>query len=312
MKHAARFWAWSVPAERLALTRVLVGAFASIYLLASTRDLLSAIDFSPRQLVPVGLTSWLSAPLPPLLVVASVVLVVTTGLLFTVGLAFTYSAPLFALSLLWVTTYRSSWGMIFHTDNLLTLHVLLLALSPAADVWSLDARRRLRQGSALPHEPDARYGWALRAMSVVTVMTYALAGVAKLKLAGSTWFDGELLRAQIAYDNLRKIELGTRVSPLGPWLVRHHGVFRALALSTLLVELGAPLALVRPRIAAAWAALAWGFHVSVLLMMSIAFPYQLCGVAYASLFPVERAWAWGRAMTRARLPRAAGRAGPDA
>jgi hypothetical protein len=27
-------------------------------------------------------------------------------------------------------SYRHSWGMIFHTDNLLGLHVCLLALAP--------------------------------------------------------------------------------------------------------------------------------------------------------------------------------------
>jgi len=292
MKGRAAVWSWSAPPERLAVTRVLVGTFASIYLLGRTPDLLSSIDFLPRQFVPVGLAAWLQGPLPPWLVVTSVALALLGAALFTLGLAFTYSAPGFALLLLWVTTYRSSWGMIFHTDNLMTLHVLLLALSPAADVWSIDARRAERGGRSRPHQPDRRYGWALLAMSVVTAVTYALAGVAKLKLAGGTWFDGELLRAQIAYDNLRKIELGTRVSPLGPWLVRHHGVFRWLALLTMLVELGAPLALARPRIATVWTVMAWGFHLSVLLLMSITFPYQLCGVAYVSLFPVERAWAW--------------------
>lgn len=292
MKRLAGFWYWSVPPERLALTRVVVGAFAVVYLVIRTPSLLSVVDFLPQQFVPVGLTSWLPAPLPAPLVVASAALALVTSLLFVFGLAFTYSAPLFALSLLWVTTYRSSWGMVFHTDNLLTLHVLLLALSPAADVFSLDARRALKHGRPPPGAPDARYGWALRAMSLVTVITYALAGVAKLKLAGSPWLEGELLRAQMAYDNLRKIELGTEVFPLGPWLVQQHGVFRALALLTMVVELGAPLALLGRRIAAAWAAMAWGFHVSVVLMMTIAFPYQLCGIAYVSFFPIEQAWAW--------------------
>jgi hypothetical protein len=292
MRRLARFWYWSVPPERLAVTRILVGAFALVYLIIRAPSLLSVIDFLPAQFVPVGLATWLPAPLPPPLVIASVTLALVTAPLFMLGAAFAYSAPVFALALLWVTTYRSSWGMIFHTENLLTLHVLLLAMSPAADVWSFDARRAQQRAVAPPSEPDARYGWALCAMSLVTVIAYALAGVAKLKLSGGAWLTGELLRAQIAYDNLRKIELGTQVSPLGPWLVRHHGVFRALALLTMLVELGAPLALVRGRVTAAWAVLAWGFHLSVLLMMSIAFPYQLCGVAYVSLFPVERAWAW--------------------
>lgn len=282
------------------MTRILVGTFACVYLAIRTPSVLRISEFLPQQFVPVGLASLLNAPLPSALLVASLVLALVTALLFTLGWLFAYSAPLFALSLLWVTTYRSSWGMIFHTDNLLTLHVLLLALSPAADVWSLDARRVQRRGAAPSSEADARYGWALRAMSLVTVISYALAGVAKLKLAGGTWLGGELLRAQVAYDNLRKLELGTQVSPLGPWLVQHHGVFRALALLTMVVELGAPLALLRSRVTVGWVVMAWGFHLSVLLLMSIAFPYQLCGIAYVSLFPVERAWAWLASVAAAR------------
>jgi len=294
-----RFWYWSVPPDRLAVTRLLVGTFALIYLGFHAPGMLSAIDFLPQQFVPVGLASWLVAPLPPALVVASVVVTLVTALLFTLGVAYAYAAPVFALSLLWVTTYRSSWGMIFHTDNLLTLHVLLLSISPAADAISWDARRAAQRGTPAPDLPDGRYGWALRAMSLVTVITYALAGIAKLKLAGPTWLGGELLRAHIAYDNLRKIELGSSVSPLGPWLVRQHTVFRALGIATMFVELGAPVALFRQRWAAWWTLAAWGFHVSVLLLMSIAFVYQLSFVAYASLFPVDRAWRWLDARRRA-------------
>lgn len=299
MKLLSRFWYWSVPPERLALTRMAVGVFSLILLAVQAPGMLDAVHFLPSQFAPVGLVSWLDAPLPPAIVVASVASTLVAAALFTVGLAFAYTGPLFALSLLWVTTYRSSWGMVFHTDNLLTLHVLLLSVSPAADVLSVDASRRSTPAS---REPDERYGWGLCAMSLVTVIAYALAGVAKLKLAGSTWLGGELLRAQIAYDNLRKLELGSPISPLGPWLVQRPSVFRVFALLTLLVELGAPLALWRRRTALAWVVLAWGFHVAVLLLMSITFPYQLSFVAYASFFPLERGMSW--LVARRKLKRA--------
>ena len=51
---------------------------------------------------------------------------------------------------------------------------------------------------------------------------------------------------------------------------------------------------------------AWGFHVGVLALMAIVFPYQLIGLAYAPLVRCERPIAWliarGR---RARLKPAA-------
>src|SRR5205814_2357565 len=114
----------------------------------------------------------------------------------------------------------------------------------SSDALSWDVHRR-RGTLASTDEADGRFGWPLRAISLVTVVSYVLAGVAKLKLSGGPWLGGELLRAQIAYDNLRKLELGGQASAWGPWLVRHPGVFPALAVMTLLVELGAPLALIR-------------------------------------------------------------------
>lgn len=277
------FFCPALPARRLALLRVFCGAFALFYLVVRGPNLLSVAHFEAARFQPVGALAWLPSPLPAGLLQVSLGLGVALGMAFTLGFRFAYCGPAFACLLLGLTTYRNCWGMIFHTENLLTLHVMLLAASPAGEALSLDARRR--PASA---EPDARFGWAVRAMSLATVVAYVVAGVAKLKLSGGSWLGGELLRAQIAYDNLRKLELGTRVSPLGPWLVRKPGVFPALAIATLFVELGAPLALRSRRLAAAWVAAAWGFHLGVLLLMSISFVYQLSGVAYLSFFPIER------------------------
>lgn len=288
MKRLRDAWLSPMPAERLALVRILVGVFALIYLVSRIPNLATLAEFSASQFHPVGPVSVLSAPLPGWVVRATVAVAALSGVGFVAGAGFGLTGPLFALSFLWVMTYRSSWGMVFHTENLLALHLLLVGVGKSADALSVDAKRRALNVT----EPSAEYGWVLRAMSVVTVVAYALAGVAKLKLAGGPWLEGELLRRQIAYDNLRKLELGTSVSPLGPWIVRHAWLFPPLAILTMVVELGAPLALVHRRLAAVWALAAWCFHVGVLLMMSIAFVYQLTGVAYLSLFPVERAWQW--------------------
>ncbi|RYZ04217.1 MAG: hypothetical protein EOO73_24325 [Myxococcales bacterium] len=288
MKRLVDWWLTPMPAPRLALLRVAIGSIALIYLGIRVPHLLGLADYVAGQFHPIGIASVLAEPLPEWLLITSVGLSLLCGAAFVAGLGFALSGPAFALSFLWITTYRSSFGMIFHTENLLALHLLLLGASRCADALSVDARRRQQ---TMP-EPGADYGWPVRALCVVTVLAYFLAGVAKLKLAGGPWLEGELLRRQIAYDNLRKLELGTSVFPLGPWLVRHRGVFPVLAVTTMLVELGAPLALVRARVAKAWVAAAWGFHVGVLLFMSIAFFYQLSGFAYLPFFPVERAWAW--------------------
>ncbi|HYQ16010.1 MAG TPA: HTTM domain-containing protein, partial [Polyangiaceae bacterium] len=279
------WWFAPLPARRLALLRIFVGAFALIYSAVRAPSMTSVAEFAAARFEPVGVAALLHQPLPAGALLGGVALSLLLGAAFTVGFRFSVTGPAFALVLLCLTTYRSSWGMIFHTENLLTLHVMLLAASPASDALSWDARAR-RQA---PHDAaDGRYGWAIQAMSLITVVAYFVAGIAKLKLSGGTWLGGELLRAQIAYDNLRKLELGTRVSPLGPWLVRHAFVFPPLALLTMLVELGAPLALLNRRVALAWLIAAWCFHLGVLTTMSIAFIYQLSGVAYLSFLPLEQ------------------------
>jgi hypothetical protein len=202
------------------------------------------------------------------------------------GVHYRIMGPVFALLLLWVTSYRSSWGMKFHTENLFVLHVLLLGFAPAADALSFDQRRGAI--GKVPNEPHGRYGWIARAMGVITVITYVLAGIAKLRVSGWEWASGEILRQHIAYDNLRKIELGSLHSPLGVWLVSWSFLFPALGWLTLLLELGAPLALFGRKLALWWSLLVWTFHVGVALTMAIVFPYPLTFVAYLSFFRLEQ------------------------
>ena len=52
---------------------------------------------------------------------------------------------------------------------------------------------------------------------------------------------------------------------------------------TILVELLAPLALVWKRFAVVWITSAWLFHVGVLALMAILFPYQVTAIAFAPL-----------------------------
>src|SRR5262249_22534976 len=151
------------------------------------------------------------------------------------------TAPLAALALLWTLTYRNSWGQIFHTENLLVLHVIALALSPAADAWAIDAslwdKRQQRR------EPAAGYGWAIKLLVALTVTTYLLAGIAKLRIAGTDWLDGELLRNHIAVDNLRKALLGDRIAPLAHLFLDHPAQLTGFSILTLVIELGAPVVL---------------------------------------------------------------------
>ncbi|HEU4579065.1 MAG TPA: HTTM domain-containing protein [Polyangiaceae bacterium] len=292
MNLLARFDAWllaPVPRERLALLRIGIGGYAWIYLLARGRDVLAPAHYPASAFAPLGIVRLLDAPLPPAALYALYGLCVLFGALFVLGAAYRWSAPVFALLLLWVLSYRHSWGMIFHTDNLLVLHTVLLAASPAAEVlaWPRPASTT----------PALTGGWVVRALCLVTCAAYLVAGLAKLELSGVSWAGGDALREQIAYDALRKIELGSVHSPLGPWLLPHAWLFAPLSSFSLAAELLAPLALLGGRWAAIWCSCAWLFHLGVLATMAIVFPYPLSGAAFLAFFPIER---WFARATRRR------------
>lgn len=277
-----RAWA-PVPAERLAAVRILVGLFAQLYLTVRLPHILGFAALPPRHFRPIGILWLLDRPPPPAAVAIVAAAAWLSGLAFLTGWRFRLTGPLHALLLLLALTYCNSWGQIFHTENLLVLYAVVLAAAPSADATSLDARRR---GGAPP--PDGRYGWPLALLRAVMVATYFLAGVAKLRWAGPGWLGGDALRDTIAADSLRKILLGSSDSPLVELVLGQAWLFRALAVLTLVVELGAPLALLGRRAALAWIAAAFGFHLGVLALMWILFAFPLSGVAFAPFFRAER------------------------
>jgi hypothetical protein len=112
--------------------------------------------------------------------------------------------------------------------------------------------------------------------------------VAKLRNAGDAWLDGEVLLGHVAWDNLRKLELGAFYSPLGAALSRWPAVFVPLAWLSMVFELGAPISLFGRRLAWIWAIGTWSFHIGVAALMAIVFPYPVCGIGFAPLFEVER------------------------
>lgn len=282
----ARWWLAPAPPERLAALRILLGGFALLYLLLRLGELRALAALPAAQLRPVGVVRVLGQPLPPGAVLA--IGLATAALLaaFVAGYRFRYTAPAAALGLLWCTSYRNSWGMVFHTENLMVLHVIALACAPAADAWAIDARSR-------PGGPaGAGYGWAIKLLVALTAATYVLAGIAKLRIAGLDWIDGELLRNQIAIDNLRKALLGGSIAPFASPFLDHPAGLTIFCGLTLALELGAVAALLGGRAARLWALGAWGFHVGVVLLMNIWFLYPLLGFAFLPVLRAERPLGW--------------------
>ncbi|MDX2088961.1 MAG: HTTM domain-containing protein [Kofleriaceae bacterium] len=297
MKRFADWWFAPAPAERLAAVRMLVGTFALLWVAGRLAESYAVAKLPAGHWKPIGITRLLDAPLPPTVTLVLGIVTVLLLLAFVLGAWFRWLAPLAALGLLWVITYRNSWGMVFHTENVLVLHVIALALAPSADAWSIDrAAGRGRaaidatRGAVAP--ASTGYGWVLKLLVAITVVTYVLAGIAKLRIAGTAWLDGEQLRNHIAVDNLRKALLGDSFAPLATPFLDHPSGFTVFSVLTIVLELGAPVALLGGRVARLWALSAWGFHVGVVLLMNIWFPYPLLGIAYVALLHAERPFAW--------------------
>jgi hypothetical protein len=177
----------------------------------------------------------LKRPVSPVALRAALDATEAANVAFILGWRHRVTGPTFAALLLAVLTYRNSWSMIYHNDNVLVLHVVVLGASPAADALSLDSRR-------VPRPPaGGRYGWPIQLMNCVCASTYFLAAVAKLKgPLGRRWASGEALRAQVAVDGLRKELLGAGASPMSYRLYDQTRLFGLLAAGSLVLEAIAP------------------------------------------------------------------------
>ena len=262
--------------SRFAVLRFLVAAYAAVWAAVRAPAPLDTLGFADRRFDPVGPLAFLDGPLPDVVVILAVVITPIAAAFVALGRGERLSGPIAAAGFLFVTTYRNSWGQLFHTENLVALHLVVVAAVPFV------SRRTAATGD------DGDRSWAVDAMAILTLAAYFLAGVAKLRISGWAWLDGDVLRHQSAFDNARKEVLGDTSSPLAGWVLRQGWLLAPAAIMTMVVELAAPLALLRGRVAAVWCGTAWLFHLSILVFMAILFPYHLLGIALAPLLPVER------------------------
>ncbi|MBI5089213.1 MAG: HTTM domain-containing protein [Actinobacteria bacterium] len=270
---AASWWFGPVPARRIDVCRALTFGYAAIWLTVRAWYVWDVSGLPSRRFAPVGVMTWLDAPPSRPVVMGAWAIGLACSVLAALGRGLRITAPLGSLTVLGIVTLTSSFGQVFHTEHLLALHLLILA---AASI--IEPARNATE----------RSGWPLNLMMATLAATYVVAGIAKLRFSGTDWVTGDVLRNWVAADNLRKVLLDDPSSTFGGWLAGVGWVWGPIAVFTLLVELGAPLAMVSRRIRTPWLVAAWLFHVGIFAMMAISFPYQLSGVAYLAFVPAER------------------------
>jgi hypothetical protein len=171
------------------------------------------------------------------------------AVLACVGLLTRFTLPLAWLAALPLVAMTSSLGKVVHNDVLLLLCLVPLLPSPAGTAWSLDARLRPYAGRG------SAYGWPVRTAMVVVAGAYFFSGLAKLLHAGPAW---------VTSGNLRWVLYAASDTQPDPnsfalFVADRPFLAQLIAAATLLVELGFPLVLWRPR-------LAWVFVPAVVAM----------------------------------------------
>ena len=283
-----RFFFPTGSAHGLALLRILVGLYAiglCLFWLALPlpEQPPLAVPFVPRALAA------LLPSAPPHAVVRGLEwLALVLGMVFVSGRAFRWVGPAFALLMLGLATLDVSIpARPSHKNNLLVLHLLVLAAAPSADALVFGFRRRLRRSRRSRGQRHGthhtRYGWPLRLLQVLVVITYVLAALTKLRVQPLLAFaDGSWLAAQLRQAILVERIYGSGEDPiLAWWLLGHPLLLAAGGIGAMLIEGLAPLALLSRLAGRLWSLSAWAFHWGVLGAMGIYFPFQLLGIAYA-------------------------------
>ena len=249
---------------------------------------MSVADLDERRFAPVGPVSVLDAPIGSWSLLGVLLVTIAACVAACVGYRWRLSSIVAAVGITLTLSYRLSWGQVLHTENLLVAHAVLLALMPAADAWVVGTQPLARR-----RDPWV-YGWALQTLALATVVGYVLAAWAKAKNGGLDWISGDVLRNHIAYDNLQKQLLGDVSSPFASLTVPYGWLFPPMAAASMVIEIGAIAALGRGAIRKWWVAAMWFFHLAVLALMAILFPYQLLGIAFLPFVKgeelVRRSW----------------------
>lgn len=262
------------PAERLALLRIVIGGYALLFVFVRFPHLWNSAGYPSTRWESVGVLSPLSNPPTPFVTRALLIIAIPVGCGYVLGWRYRITGPTFALLFLLITTFRFSWGSVLHTEHLVVIHVMIIGLSTAHHALTI------KKPAVLSNKTPNSYHWAIEACAITTVVGYTVSGIAKLRYGGWDWLSGDVLRNQIAFDNLRKILLGDIHSPVAGWMINNDAPLKVLAPLTVIFELSAPLALLHAALRKTWIIGIWLFHVGVLVLMAIVFPYQLTAVAY--------------------------------
>jgi hypothetical protein len=264
MRRVERFLFPAASAERLAALRIGLCAILAGRLATGSYVELSG---QPRELFrPISFMELLPGMPPRPVVLALQAVGVLAAVLAAVGLRTRVTLPLAWACAIVLNGMLASTGKVVHNDLVLLLCLVPLLPAPSADAWSLDARRA---GRTTFGAPSRLYGWPLQTAAIIVAGAYFFAGLAKLVNSGPAWVTSDSLRWALyaSGDSDLAVLIADR-----PWLAH------ALAAGTLLLELGFPLVLLRPRLAWLFVPGAVLLHLGIWLAMGLDYSAQAATV----------------------------------
>lgn len=248
MSQVTTIWARlreKAPPQQLAAVRIALGLYVAWIYTSPSWQLLLEIGGRPNRLtntyLPERVEAFLHGTLvPPLITVALV-----AALVFAAGLYTRVTSWVLFAS--FVLTHHFYYRQCHYHDEwpYLWLFLLVMAMAPCADVWSLDRWRMKRRCPELaPPEPSLAYRWPIEVMIGWFGIIYGAAGIAKLMplSKGVDWVAGPTIHRLVG---LRYFESPVHWA-LGEPLFDYSQAwpFELLAYATVAIELGGLLLLV--------------------------------------------------------------------
>jgi predicted DCC family thiol-disulfide oxidoreductase YuxK len=292
------FWFKPARATDLAVSRLLF--FGGLAIFYSTHAFAEWADVSPTLWEPIWLFDRFQLPVLPanmlrLLHAVWVVALAASG----VGL-FTH-VSLFTTALLgtYLLGLPHNFGQTYHFDAVLVLAFWILAFSRAGDAWSVDSLiKAARHPESGPPRASAEYRWPIQLVLVALSSVFFAAGVAKIQRSNFEWVSSDhiaILLRRVQYhisDADPLVSWGVRIADV-PWMAQ------LLALATVTIETGYPIALFSKRLRLPIVLGGIGLIIGIRLLMGPTFEHFL--LINVFWVPWRRVGAW----LGERLPRQA-------
>lgn len=297
-----RWWNfWFAPADAadLGVARLLFfGLLALFYL---PYDFSGWGDVSHAYLQPLWLFERLHLPVlsPNMLQALQIVWKIALAAA-AVGLLTRLSMAIVAVVGSYLLGLGHNFGQTYHFDALLVLAFWILAFSHAGDAWSIDAwRRRADHPAAAEPAADSEYRWPIQLILVAQALVFFAAGVAKLWTSGSEWFLSDhlaLLLQRVQYN----ISDADPLLSWGSYISTHGWLYHGMAIGTVIVETGYPIALFSRRLRVPMVLAGIGLVVGIRALMGPTFEHFL----FINLFWVPWHRVVAAASARVRRPAA--------